>query len=263
MTNIPETQGQKKLLRYIKDLIRNAGFLKDLKRYKRHRGDIHAIPQLYKDMSLEQQQEHDYLNREIGSIIDAYEQLRKRAKRVFDGRAHRKKLDIAEKYGLNSNLLGYAEALLDDEKKAEEFREFLGIEFDMCQIESPYDEELAPFNKGEEIIYLKPHRQVHVMTYPIAVGIHERATKRDVLDFIDKRWPWIESNLRLHHEKGLKNRPRKHKQEVLDFIWDNRQRPPKKIKNMLDKKHSGNGLVYYEIQEIIRQEKKRRTQDLT
>ena len=263
MKNIPETKGHKKLARYIKDLIRNKPFLKDLKRLKKYENKREPVPQLYVDRTPEQQKESDDFNKEITSIINGYELLRKRTEKLFDSRQLRKRMYIAEKYGLNTKLLGYAQTMLESEEKAQEYDEFYWLELEMCQIESPHDEEISPANPGEEIIHLKPHRQIHLNAYPISIGIHVGATKRDVLDFIEKRWKWIENNIRIHKDKALQNRQRKHSQTLLDFIWKNRNVPARELKKLIDTDFPENGLVYYEIQEIIRQEKKRRTQELT
>ncbi len=117
MADIPETKGHKKLKRFIQDLIRNKHFLNDLKLLKRYQGKMESRPVLYADMTLEQQKEHDHINNEIRSIIGGYELLRKRTKRLFDSKAFRKQVNMAEKYGLDTKLQGYAQIMLENYKR--------------------------------------------------------------------------------------------------------------------------------------------------
>lgn len=251
------TQGHDKMIRYIGDLVRNKNFqmlLRRLRKYKRHSEGM------YQDWTPKEQKEHDRMNREIGSILDGYELLRKRCKRLVKNRQFYIREKIAEEYGLDLYLIMLAEALYHkDQKLMELAKSFADPE--MCKIVDIRDEEVHPFNKGEEIIYLNPTRKLRLLAYPIAICINSRASKRDVLDFIEKRWPWISSMSDL--EKPFKMRKRKHSQDILDFIWENRGLPAKEIKNRLNKNFPDNGFVYYEISKIIQLEKDRRIGYLT
>lgn len=210
---------------------------------------------MYQDWTPEQQKEHDYINKEIGEIIDAYEILRKRAKKLLKDTRFKIAEGIAGAYGLDYELLGVLETLKENKKKKEWLLEHFEFETDMCRFLNIADEMLFPFNKGEDIIHLKPYRQLNLISYPSAVLIHKKASKRDVLDFIEKRWPWINQWL---DDKSLKYKPRKIRQEILDFIWERRNLPAKKIKEKLDASFPKNGLVYFEISKIISIEKRRR-----
>jgi hypothetical protein len=133
----------------------------------------------------------------------------------------------------------------------------------MCRMRLSLEDEMRPLNKGEEIVYLQPNRQLELLSYPVSVGIHRNASKRDVLDFIEKHWVKIDSQLRQSYdEKAMRARQRKHDQKLLDFIWENRNLSSTEIKKKLDKQFPKNGLVYYEINQIVRQEKKRRLEDI-
>ena len=49
-----------------------------------------------------------------------------------------------------------------------------------------------------------------MLAYPVSIKIHRLASKRDVLDFIEKRWDYIEKNyLELYRGKLYKNKRRK------------------------------------------------------
>ena len=248
--------------RYLEDLIRNRNFLRLIKKMRRtdkHRPSTGG----YYTWTTEEQKYHDYVNRELSDIIGGYERLRRRCLRLYKKERHFKyKEIIAELFGLDLYLIALTEAKVSGDSKKLEHAELFADMY-MCRIESTY-EELHPFNRGEEIIYLNIRRQIARMAFPVAVYIHPRASKRDVLHFIEKRWPWIESELRSPDApKALRVRARKHKQEVLDFIWLNRDLPAKEIKKRLDGVFPENGLVYYEFSKIIQQESKRRFGYLT
>jgi hypothetical protein len=257
--NYKKTQGHQKMLRYIQELIRNKEFQKCLKRYRRL-SKVDTSKPYYQDWTPEQQKEHDRINDELGEIIDGYEVLRKRCKKLFRHNRFKTAEGIANTYGLDYELLGYLDSLKENRKNRERLLDHFEFDVDMCRFMSIADEELFPTNKGEEIIYLKPYRQLNYISYPASIIIHKKASKRDVLDFIEKRWQWIKQHL---DDKALKYKPRKMKQEVLDFIWERRNFPAKKIKEQLDTNFPHNGLVYFEISTIISLEKRRRLETLS
>lgn len=256
--DLKETQGQRKMLRYLQDLIRNKDFQRSLKRYRRI-SKIDMPEGMYPDWTPEQQKEHDRIDDELEEIFDGYEILRKRCKKLFRHDRFKIAEGIANTYGLDYELLGTLNTLRENKKNKDWLLEHFEFETDMCRFLNIADEELNPVNKGEEIIYLMPHRQLNLISYPVAVLIHKKASKRDVLDFVEKRWPWIKQWM---DDKALKYRPRKISQEVLDFIWEKRSLPAKKIKEKLDESFPHNGLVYFEISKIISLEKRRRLETL-
>jgi hypothetical protein len=255
-----KTQGNKKMLRYIKELIRNKQFQKSLKRFRNFSNKSKMPEGTYEDWPSEQRKEHDYVNKELTSIYNEYEILRKRCNKLLKGKRFRVAEGIAEAYGLDYELLGVLEVLKENKKEKKWLLEHFEFEIDMCRFFNIADEQLSPFNKGEEIIHLMEHRQLNFISYPTAIIIHKKASKRDVLDFIEKKWQWINQHL---DEKALKYKSRKFKQELLDCIWENRSLPAKKIKEKIDKLFPRNGLVYYEISKIISLEKRRRFETLT
>lgn len=99
--------------------------------------------------------------------------------------------------------------------------------------------------------------------YPVAIFIHRFASKRDVLDYVEKEWHRIEYLLAFYRDKKYKPKRRKFNQELIDCIWKNRNLPAKQIKKIIDKKFPHNQLVYYQISKIISLEKKKRTRKIS
>lgn len=259
---IKETQGRKKMLLYLEELVRNKNFIKLLKKVKKQQKKNRMPEGMYVDWTPEQQKEHDYFNDEYCSIVDGYEMLRKRCKKLLRDKNHIARQQIASGYGLDNDLINFAVAMHSKSEESIKFyKNYLqGFDdIDMCKVLNIYEETMSPFNKGEEIIYLRNDLQVLFNACPIAIAINSNASKRDVLDFIEKRWEWIDSILRqFDKQKGLKIRERKYNQEMIDFIWENRGLTSKQIKTKLDEKFTTNNLVYFEIAKIIQLEKKRR-----
>ena len=252
------TQGHIKMMLHIEDTIRNKRFLKRLKQFKKSKNKLDNTEGIYNSWTDEQKERHDYMNKELMEIADGYEKLRKRCNKLLYNKRERKAEQIANEFFFDNALLNTAIGL----KEGNDFYiEHYGDDIDMCTIQWLEDIELNPFNKGDEIIYLRPDRRNHLIAYPVAVDIHKNASKRDVLDFIEKKWTKIDAILRMEEEKTLKlkiKKKRKLDRAIIDFIWDNKHIPSKKIKELLNIKFPDNGLVYYEINNIIQTEKKKR-----
>ena len=154
---------------------------------------------------------------------------------------------LAQRYGLDTNLLY---EMRDLKRKG-------GMDFwfgqpDLCQIELSYiygDKFRRVMNPYEE------------EAFPICIKINKIASKNDIIDFIEKRWTYIEDYLRGNNvPKIFKGGSKK---EINHFIFDKfigNQRAPgitKTIKKELDLKFPGNKLSYKEINNIIYQEKKK------
>lgn len=92
--------------------------------------------------------------------------------------------------------------------------------------------------------------------YPVSIHINCYASKRDVLDFINKRWPDIEFMLGEYKRNRPKIRIRKNAKRD-DFIWKNRKLPLKEIVSKLSDKL---GVILDEgnIGKILSLERKRR-----
>jgi len=252
------TQGQTKILRLVDDLIRNKLFIRSLKRVIRvqnkwakqfERGNYYA-------WTPEEKAEHDYFNDEAGKIIDEYEKLKKRANKLIHSKDYKNKEKIASRYGLDSYLINLAIARY--KKDNHSVSRYLMEGGDMCRIHADFDEQMSVFNKGDDWIRMKPINQLEIIVYPLSIAIHRNASKRDVLDFIEKNWWFINKSSVESDEKTYRARKRKHSPEVLDFIWQNHSLPAIKIKQKLDEKFPKNGFVYYEISKIIQLEKTKR-----
>ncbi len=260
----PPTQGTNKMLRYIEDLIRNKNFRKDIKKLRQFEKKQNALDGSgnFDTYTPEQKKRHNDFNNEFDFIIKGYELLRKRCKKLLRTKYFIQEEKIASKYGLDLDLLMFAKALIDETDPYPQLSLQAGSIVDMCQLVDFCDDELNPANKGEEIIYLNTKRQLMLASYPIAICINQKASKRDVLDYIEKRWKWIENAQTLYQEKAFKIRKRKHSQEMIDFIWENKTLPAKKIKEKLNEKFPKNGLIYHEITKLIQLEKQRRSKEI-
>lgn len=248
-----KTQGETKMERYIEDLIRNKEFLTKMKRLKK-----------YNEHLYDKKDEDIDFNKEIGEIITSYEKLKRRCNKLLNDGYMRTKTEISETYSLDMYEIAYIESILKptDESIIESLKSM--AELDMCKLSNLYDDEMNPENKGDEIIYLNPSKQLFLNAYPLAICVHPRASKRDVLDFIEKRWKWIEAGANFFSSsKKLKYGKRKYKQNLLDYIWDNRLLPMKELLRKIDVKFPNNGLVYIDVYNIIKLERNKRLSSLS
>jgi hypothetical protein len=104
-------------------------------------------------------------------------------------------------------------------------------------------------------------RQSHIRAYPVSIDIHKYATKRDVLDYIEKRWSFIEDYLGTYTSEKVRFRKRKMDREIVDYIWENRKVKSKNILELINKKYPDNklNLGYEDVLKIISNEKFRRS----
>lgn len=257
------TKGSSKMETYINKLVRNKNFRAQMKKLISTGKKVSSPKGKYDEWSLQERINHDRINVEISEIIDGYETLRKRCKKIFSDDYFKNKNNISENYYLDNYQIEYIRAIIakNDTEYLEHIKDFANI--DVCRVYDVREEFLSPLNKGEEIIYLNKSKQMELQAYPIAICINPLASKRDLLDYIEKKWPLIEDNfLGVYYEKKLKIRQTKHAQELLDFIWDNKFLDHKKLKLKLNEKFPKNILAYYEIKDIIRNEKKKRLANL-
>ncbi len=252
------TQGQTKMLRLVDDLIRNKMFMRSLKRVIRARKKLHEQYEKggYNEWTKEERAEHDFINKELGEIIDEYEKLKRRTRKVLHDKQYRAKEKIASEYGLDDYLIELAIARYRKDTHATSNALIEGG--DMCRIHGDLDDQISNFNKGDDWIKLHPRKQIEMIAYPISIAIHRNASKRDVLDFIEKNWWFINKPMKESEDKTYRARKRKYDQKMLDFIWQNHSLPSTKLKEKLDKEFPKNGLVYYEISKLIQLEKQKR-----
>ncbi len=132
---------------------------------------------------------------------------------------------------------------------------------DVCRVYDEVDEFLNPaFPLDYEVpISKRPFRKLWLYAYPIHIGINPRATKRDVLDYINKRWDYIRGVLDYYEEnpKGIRKR---RKQERDDFIWLNKDSPAKDLAEKVNEKFPDEVLTYSDINSILYYLRKRKSQ---
>ena len=255
------TQGQKKIIRLIDDLIRNKPFISCLKRLMQIQNKSQKrYGAGYNTLTKEQRTEFNNFHKEADAIIDEYEKLKKRTKKLLHNREYKIKQKIAWGYGLDSYLINLAIARYKKDKY--EVSTYLMEGGDMCRVHADLGKEMWPFNRGEDFSKMDIKRQLELIAYPISIGIHRKASKRDILDFIEKEWSIISISIKDYEEKSYRARKRKHSQKMLDFIWENRSLPINKIKKNLDIEFPQNGIVYYEINKLIQLEKQKRLKHL-
>ena len=253
------TQGHEKMLLYVQKLIRNKFFMDEIK--KIDKSDPEPKGGNYSALTKEQQERNDFINKELGGIVEDYVRVKKRCEKLYSEKHFKLREKLTYEYGIDLNLLAYVRCFLDEKYKniTSHFEDYA----EMCRIVNEFEEQIIPFNPADDFIHLMPDKKSELIAYPVSIKIHSLASKRDVLDFIEKRWNWIDNTLRqTKEEKALKiKRKRKHSQELLDFIWENRELPAKVIKEKLDEKFPKNGLVYYEISKLIQLEKMDRLEE--
>jgi hypothetical protein len=236
-----ETQGHKKLQQYLADLKRNKHFMA-------------KIAQLRK---INKSADKDKRVDQFIAILDKYKALSEEFEALFpedDYIPHWKIYDeIAEEYGLDDELMH--DILLEDIMgKSDD----LGEVFDLATMRDTVDLLLHPEDAWKPPMV--NHRlQTFLAAYPISINIHKFATKRDVLDYINKNWDIIVSYIESYKDgKQVRFRQRKLDRKISDFIWEHKNLSLKELKKELDKSHPNNGLVYNEIGKIISLEKRRR-----
>lgn len=252
--------------RYVNDLIRNKPFVKSVKKLLKIR-ERDSSPIRYNEMSIREQARHDYFNKEVEEIIEEYERLRRRCRKLLYDDYMRIASAVSSEYSIDGTQIQYIEYLLKEKDKEKydlsEYMENLA-ELDMCKVDNLFDSQLNPLNRGEEIIHLDNQRQLFLEAYPVAVCINPNASKRDVLDFIEKKWEWIDNALYDYTEgKKLRYRGRKYKQELLDFIWEHKDLSAKELERLVDEKFPQYLLTYNEITKLKSLEKKKRISSLS
>lgn len=245
-----QTQGQRKLQRLLDDLMRNKHFKRHAKKLGRLFDSEEYWQQYEKSGELTRDLYHKYFDWD--TVVKAViKREPSRIRQITDA--------MAIKYGLDSELIHdlILEALANDEVSVE-----IGYRHDLCLVNDDFDEQFNTFGARTPFI-LDTRKQQRILAFPVSISINKFATKRDVLDFIEKRWSNI-SNVLREYRKGekLRVRKRKHPREIVDFLWKKRMLSPKKIKESLDITFPKNGIAYYEISKIIGREVKRRTRKL-
>lgn len=128
-----------------------------------------------------------------------------------------------------------------------------GHELDVCEL---YDEEDLYLNEQFEREFdlplsRMPDVRARIMAYPIHMGISIYATKRDVLDYINKRWDYIRYMLDCftNDRPGVTRIKLKARRD--EYIWENRELPAKKLAEMVNTKFPEENLIYSDIGSIL------------
>lgn len=245
------TQGQKKIVQYIEDLKRNKHFLALITRLKK---ESHSVNK-EKDLVYE-----SFIN----DFIEKYQEIERlltlRRKKLMP-KSEKINISIAEEYGLSTALIN--DLIFRVFRQKDDLS--LSVWNDMCFLSDNYDNFLNDVFSKPLPIDWDSERKTHIISYPVSIDIHRFATKRDVLDYIEKRWDFIESYLDIYTNKKVRFRKRKMDSEIVDFIWKNRKEKANKIVELITKKFPENKTIlgYEDILKIISNEKSRRTKKIS
>ena len=227
-----------KMVAYLDDLLKNVTFQKKLKllnKEKANRNNFKKFANSY-------------------SLTDKYKKLKREAQSTTKNNYNKLVENIINQYGISYEAIELAIAMQDghfDYVKRQKH------DVHLCTINDDYLNHLAPLNPADDFVALNPKLKRRILAFPISIGISPRATKADIIDFIDKNWWWINNAIQQHGLKPLRIRKRKHSKELIELIWKNRQLRLKKIGELIQAKFQKT-LIYNDIQDIITYEKKKR-----
>lgn len=248
---LKQTEGQKKVRQYTQDLLRNKPFMSLIEKLEEAKK---TIPDKEIDGFLR--------------LLKYYRKLDLQAKKLEQtlyGKSNKIKDKLAEEYGLDHELLRpilMAKAPFEDEKLKDDLQ-YDPLSTDFCIVVDNYDENLNPVYPPMPLS-MDVNKQNHLKAFPVSIDIHRFTTKRSLLDFVEKRWPWIQNIIGAYNDdKNIRFRTRKYGHKFLDFIWDHRNLSDEELKTRVDTQFPGNNFVYYEFRQIIAQEEKRRNRKIT
>lgn len=239
-----KSKSNTKMVRYLDLLLKNKFFnkkIKELKKEKNKESNFKKLPLLK-------------------SIPDEYKKLRRQALSATNNKYSKLVEEIINKYGISFDSIDLAIAMIDGNY---DYVQSQIYDINLCSINDDYSNYLFPLNPADDFIVYNLRLKRRIMAYPISIGISPRATKDDIINFINTNWWWIKNGINEHGLKALKMGKRKRDKVLINIIWQYRGLPLKKIKNILDKEYPQNGLIYNEIQDIITYEKKKRLKKLT
>lgn len=239
-----KSKANTKMVAYIGELLKNKPFIRKIKALKKAKNDVNGFKKLAG----------------IYSIAEKYEKLKREARTTTNNKYSKLIENIISEYGIPYEAIEIASAMLEQDY---DFVKHRMEDVHLCAINDDYLNHLFPLNPAEEFSFYNPELKRRILAYPLSIGISPRATKDDVIDFINTNWWWIKLGLEEHGLKPLKIRKRKYNKGILELIWKNRGLSLKKIKSILDNEYPENSLVYNEIQDIITYEKKKRLEKLT
>src|SRR3989344_2138742 len=239
---LKETQGHRKIKGLLEDLKRNKHFSAEIS--KAQSRILHSITEEHEKCG---ERFVDLININYKKWADEF----KKENDNFESLIGRSVGNILADYGITNDI--FNDLMMSELFKKESFE--ISDTVDFCAIndneEHYLNEDLNPIP-----IQLDSRKKDYFEVYPVSIDIHRFASKRDVLDFIDKRWSIIKPYLSAEETKRF--RKRKFNPKLLDFIWEKQALPSKNIIALLDTNFPKHGLIYFEIYKLISLEKKRR-----
>jgi hypothetical protein len=227
------TQGQKKIKQLLEDIRRNKKFAQKISpltkakpKYKPE--DLHLLYGMYQNYFTMLQ-----VFRKKFLLFDTNYKLRRA---------------ICREYGIDAQLLDWlVHASKEGRLEGWDFSE--ATSDDVCFLEIAESETLIDIHT----FHLTKVDQTDRAVYPVRINLHRFASKRDVLDFVEKRWDYISTHLK---EKRIKKR--KLPRGVNDFIWKNREKKAKEIASLINDIYPQFSFTYSEVSKILTDERKRR-----
>jgi hypothetical protein len=166
------TQEQEKIIQYIEDLKRNKHFLALITRLKKRHS-----PTQEEDQVLD-----EFINKFLKNS-KATEHLITLYKKKIMSKSQKIYLFLAEEYGLSMELIN--DLIVRLFRSEDDFS--LSKWNDMCFVTDNYDNLINYISDDKPIpIEMDTERKTHIISYPVSIDIHRFATKRDVLDYIEK-----------------------------------------------------------------------------
>lgn len=107
-----------------------------------------------------------------------------------------------------------------------------------------------------------PMKRAQIKAFPIHIGINIYATKRDVLDFVNKRWDEIRYMLDCFTADRPSVTRKRVKAERDELIWENRGLPARDLADLVNAKFPEENLTYSDINSILYYLKQRKFSSL-
>jgi hypothetical protein len=180
-------------------------------------------------------------------------ELRKLYKKDFD-KYNKKLITLCEKYDLEFNLFTPLLELFREDFNEKSLEKDWKI--DVCRVD-----DLRDFYESEEYSEGVDYK-TFLIAYPIAIRISPRATKNEVLDYIEKNWSLlIEPQLSTYSENKRTIFKNRRKQKLFDRIAElnNKELSISEIVNFIDKEFPEEYITKHEVSNIINQIKNRRS----
>lgn len=238
--------GQIKITNYVSSLKRNEGFLKDLDNLK----DLRDKKLNYTNKRIKKMEN---LEEQLIELDIEFKTLQEKHRKILFLGLDEAIQNFCIKYKLSPDII----YLLIEHGTIEKN----GI--DLCRIVDNYEKLTKDRFDCLTQIDLDKNIHSHAHSYPINIEIHQYTTKRDMIDFISKNWKEIEAILSKYRGRPKRFRRRKHSNELLDFIWENKDKGAREIAELSNKNFEEASLIYSDIYDILKSEKLRRLKNIS